>query len=318
MNISTRVLYSFLSQRNMLFCIYVVSLIVSLDTRLRRIISLTTVYITLHTLLKINHYHPNCLTFLFIQAYSILAQSFSLCDFCHLQGSVQLLCQFCSFVNSVREGNVQCFSCLLSHKIITRFCLVNYFRFLCIQRAHIGFQSYSIPSLSCLFPIHPTRYNCSFCYSVSFLSCLFPIHLTRYYCSLCYSVFFLSCFFPIYLTRYYCSLCYSVFFFKLHFSYPFRPLLLFPLLFCLLFSLSIPAHTQSSLLFLLLLCLLLPCPFFTFLSHFLIVAFPCYFSSTKAYFRQVLTLFFCSILFLLSITKLSIYVFICTYFHVII
>ena len=68
----------------------------------------------------------------------------------------------------------------------------------------------------------------------------------------------------------------------------------------------------------LLLCLLLPCPFFTFLSHFLIVVFPCYFSSTKAYFRQVLTLFFCSILSLLSITKPSIYVFICTYFHVII
>ena len=68
----------------------------------------------------------------------------------------------------------------------------------------------------------------------------------------------------------------------------------------------------------LLLCLLLPCPFFTFLSHFLIVAFPCYFSSPKAYFRQVLTLFFCSILSLLSITKPFIYVFICTYFHVII
>ncbi len=84
------------------------------------------------------------------------------------------------------------------------------------------------------------------------------------------------------------------------------------------FTHSLTSPTQPSLLFPLLLCLLLPCPFFTFLSHFLIVAFPCYFSSTKAHFRQVLTLFFCSILFLLSITKPSIYVFICTYFHVII
>ena len=107
-------------------------------------------------------------------------------------------------------------------------------------------------------------------------------------------------------------------FFILPFSYPFHPSQLFLLLLCLLFILSLTSPTQPSLLFPLLLCLLLPCPFFTFLSHFLIVAFPYYFSSTKAYFRQVLTLFFCSILSLLSITKPSIYVFICTYFHVII
>jgi len=106
--------------------------------------------------------------------------------------------------------------------------------------------------------------------------------------------------------------------FNLAFTCPFHPLQLFPLLFCLLFIPSLTSPTQPSLLFPLLLCLFLPCPFFTFLSHFLIVAFPCYFSSTKAYFRQVLTLFFCSILSLLSITKPFIYVFICTYFHVII
>ena len=106
--------------------------------------------------------------------------------------------------------------------------------------------------------------------------------------------------------------------FILPFSYPSHPLQLFLLLFCLLFILSLTSPTQSSLLFLLLLCLLLLCHFFTFLSHFLIVVFPCYFSSPKAYFRQVLTFFFWSILSLLSITKPSIYVFICTYFHVII
>lgn len=104
--------------------------------------------------------------------------------------------------------------------------------------------------------------------------------------------------------------------FKLLFSLSFHLLLLFPLLLCLLFIHSFTSPTQPSLLFLLLLCLLLPCPFFTFLSHFLLVHIPCYFSSTKAYFRPVLTLFFCSILSLLSITKPSIYVFICTYFHV--
>lgn len=106
--------------------------------------------------------------------------------------------------------------------------------------------------------------------------------------------------------------------FKQPFSYPFHPSQLFPLLLCLLLSTLSPPPPNHRYCFLLLLCLLLPCPFFTFLSHFLIVAFPCYFSSTKAYFLQVLTLFFCSILFLLSITKPSIYVFICTYFHVII
>lgn len=128
--------------------------------------------------------------------------------------------------------------------------------------------------------------------------------------------------------------------FKLPFSSPFHPLLLLSLLFCLLFihSFTSPIQlslqfllllcllfihsfnspTQSSLLFPLLLCLLLLCPFFTFLSHFLNVPFPCYFSSTKATFRPVLALLFCSILSLLSITKPSIYVFICTYFHVII
>ena len=107
-------------------------------------------------------------------------------------------------------------------------------------------------------------------------------------------------------------------FFNLLFSYPSHSLLLFFLLLCLLLSTLSPPPPNHRYCFLLLLCLLLPCPFFTFLSHFLIVVFPCYFSSTKAYFRQVLTLFFCSILSLLSITKPSIYVFICTYFHVII
>ena len=128
--------------------------------------------------------------------------------------------------------------------------------------------------------------------------------------------------------------------FKLPFSYPSHPLLLFPLLFCLFFILPFSYPFHPSQLFPLLLCLLLstlspppsnhrycsfcysvssyPCPFFTFLSHFLIVPFPCYFSSTKSYFRQVLTLFFCSTLSLLSITKPFIYVFICTYFHIII
>lgn len=275
------------------------------------------VYITLHSLLQINHYHQNCFTFLFIQAYSILAQSFSLCDFCLLQCSVQALCKFCSFVNSVREGNVQCFSCLLSHKKYS-FLSRQLVQIFCIQRTHIGIQSYSIPSLSCLFPTLFTRYYCSPCYPVSFLSSLFSIHFTPYYCLLCYSVSFLSCFFPILLTRHNCSLCYSVFFLSSLFPLSFHLLLLFPLLLCLLFIHSFTSPTQPSLLFSLLLCLLLLCPFLTFLSHFLILAFPCYFSSTKAYFRQVLTLFFCSILSLLSITKPSIYVFICTYFHVII
>ena len=104
--------------------------------------------------------------------------------------------------------------------------------------------------------------------------------------------------------------------FKQPFPSPFHPLQLSPLLLCLLFIHSFTSLTQSSLLFPLLFCLLLLCPFFTFLSHFLILAFPCYFSSMNAYFRQVSTLFFCSVLSLLSITKPLIYVFICTYFHV--
>ena len=166
------------------------------------------------------------------------------------------------------------------------------------------------------YPSHPLQlFSLLFCL---FLSCLFPIPFTRYYCSLFYFVSFLSCFFPIHFTRYNCSPCYSVFFLNSLFSYPFHPSQLFFLLLCLLLSTLSPPPPNHRYCFLLLLCLLLPCPFFTFLSHFLIVVFPCYFSSTKAYFRQVLTLFFCSILSLLSITKPSIYVFICTYFHVII
>lgn len=136
-------------------------------------------------------------------------------------------------------------------------------------------------------------------------------------CSLCFSVFSLSSFFPIHLTLYYCPLCYSVFSLSslfLSFSPVITVLSVILSSFYPLFHLP----TLPSLLFPLLLCLLLLCPFFTFLSHFLIVHIPCYFSSTKATFHQVLTLFFCFIQSLLSIAKPSIYVFICTYFHIII
>ena len=124
------------------------------------------------------------------------------------------------------------------------------------------------PLLFCLlfklpfsYPFHPLQlFSLLFCL---FLSCFFPIHFTRYNSPLCYSVSFLSCLSPPPHNHRYCSFCYSVFFLS-----------------CL--SPPPPNHRYC---FLLLLCLLLPCPFFTFLSHFLIVAFSCYFSSTKAYFR---------------------------------
>ena len=144
---------------------------------------------------------------------------------------MQLLCQFCLFVNSEREGTFQRFSCLLFHikssslsrrlahifvhpkssqRYVELFCLLFKLLF-----SYLSYPLLLFPLLFCLFfklpfphPFRPSQlFSLLFCL---LFMLLFFIHLTRYYCSLCYSVFFLSCLFPTHFAHHNCSPCYSV------------------------------------------------------------------------------------------------------------
>lgn len=205
-----------------------------------------------------------------------------------------------------------------SHRYLELFCLLFKLPFSYPSHPLQLFPLLLCPFFILLFPIHLTRHNCSFCYSVFFFKLLF------------FYPFDPSQLFPLL----FCLL------FKLPFFLSISPVTTVLSVILSFFILSLTSPTQSSLLFFLLLCLLLSTlsppphnhrycflcysvssysvPFSLFCRTFSSVPFPCYFSSTKATFRQVLTLFFCSTPSLLSITKPFIYVFICTYFHVII
>lgn len=148
-------------------------------------------------------------------------------------------------MNSVREGNIQRFFCLLSHKK-----LLFFVSWISIDFVHPkSLQRYI--ELFCLlfklpfpYPFQPLQlFPLLFCFFFK-LPFSYPSHPLQLFLLL------------------FCLL------FKLLFSYPFHPLLLFSLLFCLLFKLLFSYPFHPLLLFPLLFCLLFKQPFFIHFTRY--------------------------------------------------